>query len=571
MAPRRADLTISAPLSNPTLRTDSSHEPNLYHPLTPIMVSSVTSQRQTHASYPPMHSSLPFDGTQHTSYHSRFASYNPQPSVSGSLGQRSTMNRRRASVFKRIMRKLFNRKHQSDPVIQDSGFNDKTHTTTPSQGSIGLRNSGTQFLTVAEAARCSIKSSSTLGHTTPIEPTVVEITPFPKETEGDTQLKSPRKRPRRRATLPSLVLSTDEARELANKIAQQGLESESVCSPLMDQTSIETPLRMTDTQLKRRSRSAYALRESARAHRMSPIQWRRRSAEIKRWRVDSDKEAEAEPAQDRSETPSTTGEEEDPTEIRVKNLAPDVELGQFDFGNLISNIQEDNDVSLTQRVSTLEVKLMDLEFAIAKMQGSDISPIQPLPLIHPSKKATAGSQNSDSESSAPPLSSSLRVSPSHHATPPRSSPTDTSRPLSTATLRPNTSTQHSSSTSPSSFTSPGISVEQYSALTTLLRREQSARKNLESQVLQLQREVQQLRGGPASVQGNFLRSSSPDSSSTTSLQRDARQVPLDSGMRRQASESSGGRNDNVSLDSYPARSESSFHRMNALDRIMGRS
>ncbi|EEP75456.1 predicted protein [Uncinocarpus reesii 1704] len=388
--------------------------------------------------------------------------------------------------------------------------------------------------------------------------------------EEDVQFKSQRRRPRRRATLPSLVLSTEEGRELASRIAQEGSRDGDVSSSLMDRKSIvERPLQTTTAQLKRRSRSAYALRESARAHRMSPIQWRRRSDEMKLWRASFGKKVEPDPVLDRPESPITTAEEEnDPTEIRVESLAPNGELGQFDFGNLMSNMQEDNDVNLTQRVSTLEVKLMDLEFAIAKMQGSNISPITPSPI--PPPKPMNSAQNADSEHLTPQLPHPLRSSPYQDTAPPRTSPTTTDRPISTATLRPHTAAAHSSPPiSPYPFTSPGISVEQYSALTTLVRREQSARKHLEKQVLQLQQEVQQLRASSRSGQDSFLRASSPDSRSTASSQR-GKHDRMDSGMWRQTSESSYGRSSNASPESYAMKSESSSHRMNPFDKIMGR-
>ncbi|EAS34849.3 uncharacterized protein CIMG_00203 [Coccidioides immitis RS] len=577
MSPRRADLRISAPLSNPALRTESSQGPNTYPPLTPIIASD-PSQRQTHASYPPMHSSLPFDGTDRTSYHNRFASHDPQSSVSISAGQSPTMHRRRASTLRTIMRKLFGRKRKSDPAAQQQGFHVKDHPTTPSQGSVGLLSSHSPFVTVSRTGHYSIKSPSSPEHlsrvATPTEAIFAALPSPPEETEqaeDASQLVSQRRRPRRRATLPSLVLSTDEARELASKIAHEGSKDGSAPPSPTDGKSTVISSRKTDTQLKRRSRSAYGLRESARAHRMSPIQWRRRSDEMKLWRASFDKRIEPDPIQDRPETRSTAAEEKDPTEIRVESLAPNGELGQFDFGNLMSNIQEDNSASLTQRVATLEVKMMDLEFAIGKMQGSDISPIQPHPSTLSSKECKTEPHNPALQPPLPPLSSFLRVSPGHNPAPPRTSPTNTDRPTSTATLRPHTATAHSSPPiTPSPF-SPGISVEQYSALTTIVRREQAARKHLEKQVLQLQRELQILRGGLTSGQASFLRPSSPDSPSTTSSHPDMGHDRMDSGMWRQNSESSGAKSGNVSLESYPMKSESSFHRLNPFDKIMGRS
>ena len=58
---------------------------------------------------------------------------------------------------------------------------------------------------------------------------------------------------------------------------------------------------------------------------------------------------------------------------------------------------------------------------------------------------------------------------------------------------------------PSSSTSNlhGISIEQYSALVTLIRREQTARKALESQIHLLQDEIRSLRQAQQSAGGYY--------------------------------------------------------------------
>lgn len=70
------------------------------------------------------------------------------------------------------------------------------------------------------------------------------------------------------------------------------------------------------------------------------------------------------------------------------------------------------------------------------------------------------------------------------------------RPVSTSTIRPNTlhrSRTYQPPTTPHHVdTGSSISIEQYSALVMLLRREQSARRHLESQISDLRDDVQQL-------------------------------------------------------------------------------
>ncbi|KAI1956594.1 hypothetical protein LOZ12_003670 [Ophidiomyces ophidiicola] len=575
MAPRLIDLKISAPLSNPALRNDrGSDGPNTtaFMPLSPIVNSNP--RRVTHASYPPMHNSLPFDGTQRISYHSRLVSQNPQRAT---LTPSATMQPRRASTIKTVMRKLFGRKRKSDPVVQELDCEDNPNMANDPQAFSRLRNTEPEFLTIADAGKQSLKSVSSREHIshipTPTEPELVDIPPVPagnKDKEEDA-LATRRRRPRRRATLPSLVLSSEEGREIATKIARQGSRSVSIGS-VAEQRTADNASRASGTQFKRRSRSAYALRELARSHRMSPIQWRRRSDEIRFLEKTLDPEDDSAPIRDtvvgdtsKEEEEAAAAAEEDPAEIRVEALAANGDLSQFDFGNLMSNMQEDCDASLTQRISTLEVKLMDLEFAIAKLQGSDLSPIQPFPPA-PSKVT-----NSGPHVPVPPVMASEEP-PSRDTTSVRPSTVDTQRPTSTATLRPHTAAlQSHPPMSPSPFSSPGISVEQYSALTTLVRREQTARKLLEHQVQDLQREVELLRGLPGTRQDSVFPQSSCASESATSSRCDSRQERLDSGMWRLHSGSSIGKADAPSLESLPLKKDVSFHRKNTLDRMIVRT
>jgi hypothetical protein len=154
-------------------------------------------------------------------------------------------------------------------------------------------------------------------------------------------------------------------------------------------------------------------------------------------------------------------------------------------GDLVSSMQHDENVSLEQRLTTLEVKLIDLEFAIARMQTERNEP-SPTGMAggnksqnasqHQRKKSTTTSHPSGSEGT-----SSLK-----------------DRPLSTATIRPSPQHLHRSKTLQNpSLTSlhdhhNGISVDQYSALVMLLRREQNARRSLENEVSGLRSDIQQL-------------------------------------------------------------------------------
>jgi hypothetical protein len=163
---------------------------------------------------------------------------------------------------------------------------------------------------------------------------------------------------------------------------------------------------------------------------------------------------------------------------------------------------------------------MDLEFAIAKLQSQDTSPLHHSGSerkSHTNKKVAVPATESESHSSSNRQGSNSALLDAHH-TPPRSSPASDGRPESIATIRPQTSGSHHPPSRISRGPPPnpdfhGISVEQYSALTMLVRREQTARKLLETQILQLRNEVEKLqkRGSRALDPESFFCPSSPDS------------------------------------------------------------
>jgi hypothetical protein len=171
------------------------------------------------------------------------------------------------------------------------------------------------------------------------------------------------------------------------------------------------------------------------------------------------------------------------------SLAPNV-------ASLVNTMQQDDNVTLEQRLTTLEVKLIDLEFAIARLQtnGPENPSEKPRPRHSPStdsflrNKPTAFLSTSDRDDSPSPL------------------PTISTRPASTTTIRQNSKTRTlrpaPSATSLSDY--HGVSIEQYSTLVTLLRREQTARRNLETQVGGLRDDIRDLqRAALESMQSNM--------------------------------------------------------------------
>ncbi|KLJ13556.1 hypothetical protein EMPG_11515 [Blastomyces silverae] len=439
-------------------------------------------------------------------------SHAPQSSISTTMTKDSITRRRRGSTLKSVMRKIFGRKRRSDP---ESLRREAHNISMPPQWTPTLE-------TVEHPVKMvsgSLRSRSNRAPSLPTDPSSLVQTPFqsPVKKAGGSHSRrsgsrSPRldyRRPRRRATLPSIVLSTHEARNLAIQIAQQNSRRNSIHSPTRGVEEPDAFEQKTSRQQKRRSRSASELRDTARSHRMSPIQWRRRSDEIKFWR-ESFLKMDASPSMPaRPETRST-----------IASVLEDTDHGEdeqlddpFHFTALMGTMQDNSETGLAQRVNMLEVKLMDLEFAIAKLQGHNVSPAKQTFEAGMRRNTPYSNQQATVTNALPSnFVSSFQSSP--NITPPRSSPTP-DRPDSTATLRPYTASHSVSCQTPSSFASDfkGISVEQYSALTTLVRREQTARKLLEQQIFQLQRDVSQLQSYQRPTgQQSFLLPSYSDSS-----------------------------------------------------------
>ena len=307
---------------------------------------------------------------------------------------------------------------------------------------------------------------------------------------------------------------------------------------------------------KRRSRSADAFYDAAKAHRMSPIQWRqhrRRSDEIRYWR---DSIGPMPTLNLVSHEDNTINHEEANTDVPEENfesvdneVVPEIEIaeneprGTFDFGMLASSLRAQEDATVPERVATLEVKLMDLEYAISKLQtnappGTGHSPRNLQPIAQDSKAALDSKLHTPAKGRTSPVSAtkSQPGSDSTTTTSVSTQPTLMSlrsanplsdqsscdpfleqkqRPTSTATtVRP--VVEEEASHSPTflersklirenrrkSITSIGI--DQFTSLILLIRQEQEARRRLENEVVQLRNEIATLRSpySPASAKRN---------------------------------------------------------------------
>ncbi|PLB43324.1 hypothetical protein P170DRAFT_370333 [Aspergillus steynii IBT 23096] len=410
-------------------------------------------------------------------------------SFSGLMGRGGPgSHRRTGSTLRTVMKKIFTRKRGSQHDGFDSDFHfSSANSSHPSQVNGAVGDPSFSLPNSLSSKRSGGLAQKEIGNGGPM-------------TLNDALAKLEIRPPRqRRATLPSLIFSDDESRDAL----------EDVISGRPDgNRSRKNSLRpnhdpMEDRRRKRRSRSAGQLRGMARDHRMSPIQWRRRSVESyvgsTAYTAVSDSELSIRPPTRATVTslkpytePSVYSVDQVQTNVQVEteSIAPNA-------GTLVNAMHDGDNLSTEQRLATLEVKLIDLEFAIARMQtgqsNASSSPVQtPVP-PKKSEPATATNRRHNRKKStarSPPDTSYSTQEPD--------------RPVSTGTIRPGTT--HTVSTSgnvhrsrtlqPPSCTSlsdtHSISIEQYSALVMLLRREQTARRNLEGEVSSLRDDIKQL-------------------------------------------------------------------------------
>lgn len=390
-------------------------------------------------------------------------------------------HRRTGSTLKTVMRKIFNRKRQSQTEGMEESPHESFYSTLPPRRS-GPVAAGKPFLVVptpSGSKRSSPLSERNLKNISETHLSPVMST-FPQD--GMPQR-------RRRATLPSVVFSDDESR--------YGVPSSAVSDPQEDRPYMpDQQRRRLMLQARRRSRSTDALRDMVRDSDMSPSPWPSRTTSVPISAPDSKYAThEGSSTSGRSGRPSSGT-----TVTSVTRASATPSMSESDhadqvslppnISNLVHTMQQDDGLTVEQRLNTLEVKMIDLEFAIARMQSSpDSSNVE-----RPSRQ----------KHSPPSDSPFMRIKPSGHLgssdreESPGSGPLvqlPSGRPTSTSTIRPETMNSRTlrpapSSTSLSEF--QGVSIEQYSTLVTLLRREQTARRNLESQVSGLRDDIRHI-------------------------------------------------------------------------------
>ncbi|RMJ24507.1 hypothetical protein PHISP_04636 [Aspergillus sp. HF37] len=375
-------------------------------------------------------------------------------------------HRRTGSTLKTVMRRIFTRKRRSETDEVDDTAHD-FH--------IGNQGPGEHSLAVPKSTSSRHSSPRKDNASPPMDAVPERLEPT---------------RRARRATLPSLVLSEGESREALGGALypEKGVREWAI--GYRSNHSQDSLRRSHLLASKRRSLSTNALRGAADGQ-ASLIQ-RRRSTEAcghsTQLAAVSDSEVSFRPTSSSTATGILEESTASTSDADQESLAPNV-------GHLVNSMQNNENASLEQRLTTLEVKLIDLEFALARMQRGASSPgDKPRHHKKPPKSDAGRKKHVRKHSSGyfPPVDTTATTSssPPQHEEPPESD-----RPLSTSTVRPNG--QHRAPTLQTPSTSSqanysGIAVEQYSALVMLLRREQSARRSLESQVSSLADDMHQL-------------------------------------------------------------------------------
>ena len=285
---------------------------------------------------------------------------------------------------------------------------------------------------------------------------------------------------------------------------------------------------------------------------MSPIQWRqwRRSDEIRYWRESAEEMAPAFDFTTSMEThrplplSSTPSKGEDPAKDRIRRSddddgAAEDHEGNFNFGLPANVVPDPEHVGLEERIVTLEIKMMDFEYAISKLQAS-VSPPRGDPEPHElDTEHQPGSEASESPA-RPPIPRYHRRGPSEDSSPPASTYSAPMTPASQKTPAPlrtppshpagrpdprptsvATTLKAGSGNRASRPTTTNLTIEHYTTLISLIRREQAARLRLEDEVSYLQQQLRLLHPPPVATFRDFSgrHAESPDVASASEGRR----------------------------------------------------
>lgn len=283
---------------------------------------------------------------------------------------------------------------------------------------------------------------------------------------------------RRRNTLPSLALSEQEQQNFSKSLKNLlGVDIEHSAQD-------DRPLPKTDN---RRSKSASALAETYLMGQAYQSDRQDRNSRVARWRDGASTLAAPPPII--SISPILTPEPERDYVKEVPSLEQIIQPAQsFDFG-LGNPVHQTSD--LEDRVNTLEVKMFDFEYALARLQGVELSkPVLPTKRTRRKSVHEVFSQPS-MQSLTTASSAGDRSLPSPSGSPITSTglgePFQADR-TSKATIRPlRESKSHMDIAG--SRTSYHLTPGQFDALIAMIQDEKEARQQMEMHILDLQREV----------------------------------------------------------------------------------
>lgn len=335
----------------------------------------------------------------------------------------------------------------------------------------------------------------------------------------------------RRASVPSVILNRPEIQEVEAAMTGLGLQTD---EEPVDAHNIGFAV-TNGSNPKRRSRSVGAFRDTE--HRMSPIQWRRwrrRSDEIKYWRQSTDLGSLGIKG---FESPGLGQKDDDDAAFHDHgNLGQHGE--EFNFGLPADAIQNQDRIGLEERVVTLEIKLMDFEYAISKLQAGSTSSSR----RHSGRIEMAERQNSvDSYLSSDHRQAPIEASPAlpqetppvtskfAHETTPQQRPTSVATTLKASASGPYTSARQGTIDRSTHSSLTGLTIEHYTTLITLIRHEQSSRVRLEQKVSMLQQQLDRI--SPSHSSHSHAHSMSQHSHSRSLSSQQRRQGFVDVGNR----------------------------------------
>ncbi len=350
--------------------------------------------------------------------------------------------------------------------------------------------------------------------------------------------------------MPSVLIKDMQAFEAAMAIDHNAQEKDG--STIQDVEVQNIGFAVTNgSNPKRRSRSVGAYPSVD--HRMSPIQWhhiRRRSDEIRYWRESTHLSSfgglKSIGSPEATSPTMTKGEVEGAADEAVGEPTGENDLGehneQFNFGlpGDTSHMQNQDRMGLEERLITLEIKLMDFEYALSKLQAGSSSSQRNSNVVDGKRIRLVDSDSSLGAQQTPnELSPIIQQGPIPHSISHKPSVENLMnpkpRPTSVATTikqGPQSGIYTSQDRPPvdramrASLTS--LTIEHYTTLISLIRHEQSARQRLEEQVVQLQAQVDR----QATQQSN-LRNNPPSSQlSHTFSQSSRRHGMVDAENRR---------------------------------------